>query len=86
MSALWLKINKNLFLTISFYLKINKCNILLKRLIPESPFWLLSTGRNEQAKELLSEIAKTNGIKDFDADEAINLYRKNEVLTFCLIP
>ena len=59
----------------------NKLNIikLIKRLIPESPFWLLSTGRNKEAKELLTKIAKTNGIKDFDADEAVNLYRKDEV-------
>ena len=81
-----LKIKKIVFFWLVLLRKEINVRTLLKRLIPESPFWLLSTGRNEQAKELLSEIAKTNGIKDFDADEAINLYRKNEVLTFCLIP
>ena len=75
-----LKIKKIVFFWLVLLRKEINVRTLLKRLIPESPFWLLSTGRNEQAKELLTEIAKTNGIKDFDAVEAINLYRKNEVL------
>jgi len=47
-------------------------------LIPESPFWLLQTGRIEEAKELLTKIARSNGKKNFNADEAIKLYQKDE--------
>lgn len=46
--------------------------------IPESPYWLLSSGKDEEAKKLLRKVAKYNGVENFDADEAINTFQAEE--------
>ena len=44
-------------------------------MIPESPFWLISTGRYSDAKKILTHIANYNNVKNFDAEGAISQYK-----------
>ena len=35
--------------------------LLTFKILPESPRWLVATGRQERAKEILEDMAKVNG-------------------------
>lgn len=53
-------------------------NIYVSRLVvPESPRWLLSTGRHVQAEQVIKNIAAKNGNKEFSQNFKIEQYLSN---------
>ena len=57
-----------------FYVEL-QCPSFRPKLLPESPRWLISRGRNIEAMKILAKAAKVNGVK---LDENINGVKARE--------
>ena len=54
----------------------------ISRLVPESPRWLVSRGRFDQASEVIRRIARLNGCPIPDEEKII--FKEEECMDFCL--